>query len=422
MRLKHTPTQATQTTQTLPTSSYTPVPTVANQTKTKSQRRWSIGRVALWACFLIPLAMLGTQVPAWVGAAQHQLMLLRPEVRESLVVPRGFEAVTSSFSPDGKTLAMVVSKQYPQKYSGPTLPAYVSFWDWRTRTERGIKIPLASWASPLIWRKGGKELLLPGDKALLVEVATGEVTRLPRDISLATSPDGTCMIRNRTEEAIKEPVPGGGYREHLTAFSVADVDTGKTLARLALPKNLPQKQHFFSTRHWNFSQNNTYVTLTVPPQGVENKGTLICWRVGQATPLWQIETMGIQAATFDPTGTRLYSIIKDSSRSEDGVLNFDGTQHLACLETATGKKLWSTAAMLAWDEDILANGERIFLRVSDGTRIFDAKTGKQGLWLLDDVVDPHGFSLPEIAISPDGQLLAERHAFGIRLRPTTGGN
>ncbi|WP_309706905.1 WD40 repeat domain-containing protein, partial [Armatimonas sp.] len=398
----------------VPVSQSTVTPTVA-QTQarqyTPRPRRRLLARVALWVFFLTPLVALGTLVPSWVSEWQYRQFLQCPEVRESLLVPRGLEAVTSSFSPDGKTLAMVISQKYPKSYSGLSRPVYLSFWDWQTRTERGIQIPLKTWSAPLIWRKSGTELLVPGDQPFLVEVATGKVTPLPGDISLATSPDGTRMIRHSQGK--------GEDMFHPTSFSVADVDSRKVVAHLALPKSLQQNlDNTTFSRRWSFSPDNAYVVLTVPSNGIaqRNEGVLIYWKVGQEEPLWMVRSDSLRAAVFDSTGERLYTTIHDETVS--GAASYTGP-HLACLETTTGKKLWS---LFAYDAEVLIQGERGFWRNNNNSvHVFDSKTGTQVTELTDNVTDSHGFhGVPELALSHDGKMLAERHEFGIRLRPLAG--
>lgn len=424
MRLKNTPAPHSQiaptqySTAPTPTASKT-VATVTTPPVTASiltsvqtrpnRRRWL--RLGLLACFLTPLGLLGSQVPHLLELQKQQAFLQSPEARESILVPAGMQAVTSSFSPDGKTLALVVSAKYPKNYSGPSLPAYVSFWDWKTRTDRGVRVPLTNWTTPLVWRNGGKELLLPGAPNQLVEVETGKVTALSSTVSEANN--GQHMIQRRFQ----------GYKGQSLSptFLVADVSTGKTLAPLELPRPLATLSSPTSSRNWHFSPDLRHIALA-------KESNLVYWEIGKKLPLWFVRTESSAPVTFDPTGRLLYTTVQDQTKTKDamgGTSTYTGP-HLTCLDTATGQRLWTanaTETLGGWAEEILLAKERILMSSWAGISVYNTKTKSWEAPLRWTQFGSHSFSgVPRITLSPDGTTVAERYEFGIRLRPLEGTN
>lgn len=439
MRLKNTPTPRSQTaptqystapTPTASTTATTPsvIASVATPVQTRpGRRRWR--RLALLACFLTPLALLGSQVPRLLARQQQQAFLRSPEARESLLVPPGWDAVTSSFSPDGKTLAVVVSKPYPKSYAGLMLPAYVSFWDWKARKELGTRVPLISWATPLVWSNKGKELILPGAKARRVEVATGKVMPLASDVTFAT--DGTLMIHNRPEEAVSKWVQGDRVaRRMFTSFTVADVGTGKALGRLKLPPSFLADEGLVSTQRWSFSPDHRHLALAMLNFGnrtTSSSTSLVYWERGREAPLWTAEIEDSAPVAFNADGTRLYSIVRDLTTTRDsrGMTSGYNGPHLVCFDAKTGQQVWKARAdeaLSVWSSELLVTGDNVLVTTSSGIRLYDPKTKLWGAPLPLTAYGSHGYSAPRVALSPDGTTIAERYEFGIRLRALVGGD
>ena len=431
MRLK---TNTPQTQQTPPTSystvtapATTPTTmTVAQTTPTQQaivtppqinpRRRFSslAIRGTLWATFLVPLVIIGTQLPQAVFEN-------RPEVRMLLPVAYGQTGSSVVYSPDGKLVALVDARHdSPEK----GISAGVTFWNPVTRQRVGKRAEFFGMPQKIAFSADNRELILISPLATrAVNVATGTIRPLEWSYR-SVSADGTTAAIGRSV--------GDNFSRQ---FQTLDLKTRKWEAY-----NIPEAT--LDAQRYSYMINEGEPLVALSPKadlgalvqtvdtrepihgGLWKKVVLHVWRRGMADPLWTKTLTSAGKLAFSPDGKYLLVSVKEATG-----------ENLVCLDVSSGATVWTRPlvppelARMPFPQPspvfaISPDSQHVVLRLRSGIRVLRLSNAAMVTHLsrppvMGNLMRPNPLSdmVAEgaLSFSPDGKTLAERLPEGVYL-------
>lgn len=425
MRLKTTPQQAPLTSSyattvapvtTSATTAVAQTPPTQQATITppqiKPRRRFpSLAlRGVLWVTFLVPLVVIGTQLPQ---AAFES----RPDVRLLLPVAYGQAASSVAYSPDGKLVALVDARG---KSVWDGLSAGVTFWNPVTRQRVGKRVEFPGLPQRIAFSADSRELILMSPTITRsVNIATGAIRPLEWNYQ-ALSADGTMAMIGRSF--------GEGYARQIPTV---DLKT-KEWSFFVIPEAMLDAQRY----SYMVFEGEPLVTLSpkadfcalvqaVDSGGVQKKAVLHVWRRGMADPLWSKTLTSAGKLRFSPDGKYLLVSVKEAMG-----------ENLVCLDVRSGATVWTRPLVppeLArlpfsqWSTPVYAispDSQHVVLRLRSGMRVLRLSDAAMVTHLsrpaeMGALMQPNTLSemLDEgaLSFSPDGKTLAERLPEGIYL-------
>jgi hypothetical protein len=367
-----TPTTTMAVAQTTPTQQAT-----ANPPQIKPRRRFSslAIRGALWATFLVPLVVVGTQLPRTAFES-------RPDVRLLLPVAYGQTASSVVYSPDGKLVALVDAKlDFPQQ-RGPRRVG-VTFWDPVTRRRVGKRTEFPGMPQKIAFSADSRELILMSSLAI-------------RSVNV-----GTGAIRPLEWNSVRGVDFGGQHSPYFTG----DTQTIVAFSRKADLGVLVEPL--------NDGQLTKRVRLQVK-------------RRGMFDPLWTVTLTSVGTLIFSPDGKYLLVSVKEAMG-----------ENLVCLDVRSGDTIWTrplvppelARARMSFPQQapvfaISPDSQRVVLRLNSGIRVLRLSDAAMVTHLsrppaMRERVRPNPLSemLAEgaLSFSPDGKTLAERLPEGVYL-------